>query len=389
MKKILVFIFTPIYGGPHNQVYRMYKDLLEKGYETVLCVHKDLDDETVKRFEGTGIKIIKSDFKRIRFTSFLKENYAYFSAFFTDIKLIEEIIVTENPHIVQICGLLNIQAAIAAKRLNKKIVWQLLSTFSPQPLRFIYGRLVKKWANVIMSTGKIVARKHNLSKYILKKVVCFYPPVDTAFFYPSNERRKKARAYFGIHDDALIIGTVGNRNRQKAHREFVKIAKNIITSNANKEIYFIVVGSATPSYEEQYKKLVINYVEQNNLSDKIKFFESNVGIDVLMCGFDIFVLTSMAEGVPTVLLEALSTNLPVVSSCVGSVSEIVRQGINGYTYLYKDNKAAVHYLSLLIENRDLRNKIGNTNRTDAVNKFDIVNCIQAHIAAYEEALKVV
>ena len=387
MKKVLVFIFTPTYGGPHNQVYRMYQGLLQKGYETILCVHAELDSKAIEKFETIGIKIIKFNFKRLRFNSFIKENYAYFLNFYKDVKVMQDIIAREDPDIVQVCGLLNVQAA-AARRLGKKIVWQLLSTFSPQPLRFIYGRLVQRRANVIMSTGETVAYKHNLTRAAFKKVISFYPPVDTSFFSCNDKKRNEARVYFKIPSDALVIGTVGNRNRQKSHHQLVKIAKQVITKYSDREVYFVIVGSITPSYEQSYKKLVTDYVEENNLSDKIRFYESDIGVNILMCGFDIFMISSMAEGVPTALLEALSSGLPVVSTSVGSIKEIIAQNINGYTYEYKRNKDAVQYLSTLIENDRLRKKTGHRNRADAINKFDIINCINAHVSAYNAALKI-
>jgi glycosyltransferase involved in cell wall biosynthesis len=385
MKKVLIFVFTPTYGGPHNQVNRLYQPLREQHYESVLCVHQDFEPKWEHHFRQLGVRVLKYDFKRLRFNSFITNNYQYLSTFFKDISALETLIRNEKPDVVQVCGLLNIQAVLAAKRAGVPVVWQLLSTFSPPPMRFVYGQLVKRWANSIMSTGSLVAHKHYLQGNTLERTFPFYPPVETSRFVAAADKKVAARRFFDIPEDAIVIGTVGNRNRQKSHDQFVQIAKQVLT-RTDKEVYFVIVGAITPSYQPTYTTLVEQFIKDNKLENRIKLFQSTIPVDTILSGFDAFLLSSMAEGVPTVLLEAMSIGVPIVSTDVGAIPEIVKEGVNGFLYRFGQNERAAEQVLRLIDDQKLRLAIAGTNAGDAKTKFDTVICSEVHKKAYDFAL---
>lgn len=364
---------------------RLYTPLRKQDYESVLCVHQDFEPKWEQHFQHIGVQVVKYNFKRLRFNSFVKNNFQYVSTFFQDIRALEKLIRQINPDVVQVCGLLNIQAVLAARRANIPVVWQLLSTFSPPPMRFLYGQLVKRWATSVMSTGMLVAHKHYLPDSTLSRTFPFYPPVETDRFVQAKEKKKTARQFFGIPDDAIVIGTVGNRNRQKSHDQFVQIAQQLLTQT-DKEVYFVIVGAITASYQSTYASLVEQPIRVLKLESRIKLFESTIPVDTILTGFDIFLLTSMAEGVPTVLLEAMSVGLPVVSTDVGAIPEIIEEGKNGFLYQFGDNGRAVEYLRRLVDYPALRLSISTTNSADAKSKFDTVICTDIHKKAYDFAI---
>lgn len=365
---------------------RLFLPLRDQDYETVLCVHKDFESKWEEHFDKLGVRILKYNFKRLRFNSFLKNNLQYISSFSKDIREIEKLIEEVKPDVVQVCGLLNVQAVLAAKRLNIPVVWQLLSTFSPPPMRFLYGQLVKRWADSIMSTGMLVSHKHYLNGNVQDRIFPFYPPVDTSRFVGASEKRREARQFFGIPEDAIVIGTVGNRNRQKSHDQFVRIAQQVL-SKTEKNVYFVIVGAITPSYQSTYQSLVEQFIQTNGLSQRIKLFESTIPVDTILSGFDVFLLSSMAEGVPTVLLEAMSVGVPVVSTDVGAIPEIIKEGKNGFLYRPGQNSRAVDYLITLINDTVLRSRLADNNVRDAKEKFDTVVCSKVHKNAYDFALQ--
>ena len=364
---------------------RLYLPLLEQQYESVLCVHQDFEPKWQEHFRQLGVRVVKFDFKRLRFNSFFRNNLHYVSTFFQDISALKEIIEQIKPDVVQVCGLLNIQAVLAAKRAKIPVVWQLLSTFSPPPMRFLYGQLVKRWADSVMSTGTLVARKHYLNNSTLGRTFPFYPPVETSRFVRTDEKKKAARQFFGIPEDAIVIGTIGNRNRQKSHEQFVQIAQQVL-AKTDKNVYFVIVGAITPSYQATYSSLVMEFIWSHQLTDRVRLFESTIPVDTILCGFDVFLLTSMAEGVPTVLLEAMSVGMPVVSSNVGAIPEIINEGENGFLYQFGQTNRAVASLTQLINDAKLRKTMALKNANDAAGKFDTVICSEVHRKAYDFAL---
>lgn len=77
---------------------------------------------------------------------------------------------------------------------------------------------------------------------------------------------------------------------------------------------------------------------------------------------DIFVLTSLSEGMPSVILEAMGCGLPVVASDVGGNNEIVHEGKNGFLISGDDTDSIAEHLALLINDEQLRVRMGQQSR---------------------------
>jgi len=123
------------------------------------------------------------------------------------------------------------------------------------------------------------------------------------------------RKELNINRDTKIIGNVSRIDNPKNPFLFVNIAKEYLKNNDN--TLFVWVGDG------KLKERVIRYVRKLNLEDKVKFigFREN-GIDY-MNDFDLLLLTSSSEGVPITILEAIELNVPVLSSDVGGIKEII------------------------------------------------------------------
>ena len=76
---------------------------------------------------------------------------------------------------------------------------------------------------------------------------------------------------------------------------------------------------------------------------------------------DIFILPSYNEGLPMSILEAMSYGLPVISTPVGGIPEIVKDGVNGYLIFPGDNEALAEKIELLAKNKELRLRMGQEN----------------------------
>jgi glycosyltransferase involved in cell wall biosynthesis len=123
------------------------------------------------------------------------------------------------------------------------------------------------------------------------------------------------RKELNLDQDIKIIGNVSRVDNPKNPFLFVNIAKEYLKNNDN--VLFVWVGDG------RLKEQAINYVKKLNLEDKVKFigFREN-GIDY-MNDFDLLLLTSNSEGVPITILEAIELNIPILSTDVGGIKEII------------------------------------------------------------------
>jgi glycosyltransferase involved in cell wall biosynthesis len=384
MKNVLVLIYTPTYGGPHNQVLQLYEPLKKLGWNTIAVIPEG-DDVSYQRLTGIGVTVERKPLHRLRATKNLSVNGKYIRTFNEDVKIIETLIEEYNISLIQICGLMHIHGAIAARRKKIPVVWQLLSTFAPKWMRGIYTPIVSKFSDVVMTTGDIVAKEHPFHTLFKKKHMSFYPPVDTEKFTFDAPKRSEARKYLNVPENSILIGTVGNQNRQKSHDVFIKIAARLSQKD---NFYFRIVGRHTPANAAYYQQNVTGPANEMKLfdNDRLQIVDATLPIATILNAFDVFLLTSHAEGVPTVILEAMATGVPVISSEVGAISEIIKPGKNGFTYPFGHTEQAAHYIETLMGDAPLRERIQTTNRQEAVEKYDVHACAERHDAAYRLAI---
>ncbi len=98
---------------------------------------------------------------------------------------------------------------------------------------------------------------------------------------------------------------------------------------------------------------------------------------------DIFVLTSLSEGMPSVILEAMGCGLPVVASDVGGNNELVEEGVNGYLIKGDDVETLAQQLTRLIDDASLRRQMGQAGREKAL-KYDWENIMREYNRLYEQ-----
>jgi glycosyltransferase involved in cell wall biosynthesis len=321
----------------------------------------------------------------LRASGVVRNNWAYFKTFRKNVEDIKKIITDKGIDVVQVCGLMHIHALFACRELGIPLVWQLLGTFAPYPLRTLFTPLVAATADQVMTTGIRTAKQHPFHQFFSRKHTVFYPPVDTRKFQFDTQKRKQARKWLGVPDDAFLIGTVGNQNKTKGHEYFIDIAELL---NSDPNLYFRIVGAHTPSHAEYYKREVIDRAGRKSLFEGNKFSitESELPIDVIMSAFDMLLLTSRVEGMPTVVLEAMSVGLPIVSSRVGSIREVLDEGKNGFTYALEDVQGACARIRAIKNNEALMASMAKNNRAKALREFDVSVCAEQHINAYEKAM---
>lgn len=379
---LLVVISTPTYGGPHNQVLRLNEQLLQSGVRQIVIVPDDSVD-SYDRLVEKGIEVHKYPIRRVRRLGKFANNLSFIFNYKSGSKMFRSIIKKFDIDIVQVCGLLNFQAAIVANQSNTPVVWQLLSSnFVPKPLRNALCYIVTKYSTVTMHVGIGTLLKHPFNKKFKNKIN-FHPPVNTDNFQLNAINGKKVKETLGIPSDAIVIGTVGNRVKPKSHERIVGLVDSIVSSYPN--VYFVICGKKDKSHEGYYHQEVVTKIDALFNVENLKLIEWDGDVNEMLNAFDVFLSLSHTEGMPTVILEAMSSSLPIISTDVGSVREILDDGINGRIISNYDHNEAFDSLQELIESPQQRMKMGAINRENALEKFSTEKCVQKHLEAFKLA----
>ena len=132
------------------------------------------------------------------------------------------------------------------------------------------------------------------------------------------ENRKKIRTELGIKDDEILIGNIGRFVKQKNHKLLIKIYQQYVKKNKRSKLLLIGEGPLKDEIRCIVKKLQI----ENN----VIFLERRNDVNVILQGLDIFIMTSLYEGLPFVLVEAQASGLPcVISNTISDEINITKE----------------------------------------------------------------
>ena len=382
--KVLSIIHYPIFGGPHNRNLQLFDELKNNGVNTTILLPSEKGNalDYLSKAPFMTLPLVRLN-KNKSFLFYLTFIFKYV----LNIYQIYNVLKNENFEIVQLNGFANIQGAIAGKLAGKKVVIQIIDTYTPSSIIFIYSFFIDYLCDVFMSTGKNVAKKHLKNKLSQRDIYYFYPPVNFDKFniakYNKNIERKKLM----IKSNNFVIATLGNINKQKGHDYFILMASKIkLLINESK---FFIFGACNDNHKEYFNDLKKLAVKNNLIIDKdIYFIDPKGDASRFLAACDLFWFTSPpnSEGIPTSIEEAMTMGLPTISTKIGSINEIVKNNITGFVIKYGDTKSFINKTVKLYDDRLLYKRLSNNCMKFSMENFSIMSCAKRHIAAFKKAL---
>jgi len=143
--------------------------------------------------------------------------------------------------------------------------------------------------------------------------------IDLASFDEWSEKCEILREEIGAKDDELVVGLVGRLTEIKNHKLFLSVAKRYTEENKAgfPKLKFVIIGDGHLREELERKAAELG------LKDDLQFIGNRDDPDVFYAGLDIVALTSLNEGTPLSLIEAMANEKPVISTSVGGVVDLL------------------------------------------------------------------
>lgn len=204
-----------------------------------------------------------------------------------------------------------------------------------------------------------------------------------------QEKRQKLRKEFNIGEDEIAIGIIGRLVPVKNHALFLSALDHVL-KNSSKKIRALIIGDGETRASLEHlarEKGIAFSTEKDTLHNKPLIFTSwRSDVDVINAGLDIVCLTSFNEGTPVSLIEAQAANNPVVSTRVGGITDIVKEGETALLSNVDDAKTFADNLLQLVEDDSLRARLGNNSSQFVLKQFSYQRLVADMSRLYNQLL---
>lgn len=197
-------------------------------------------------------------------------------------------------------------------------------------------------------------------------------------FQPDPVGKIIHRQELGIPVNVPVVGTISRLSPQKNPLEWVKIAGLI--HQQIPDIHFILVGDG-PLHQE-----VVELLQKEGLLQITTLTGLSRDVGKILNTMDVVLLTSLWEGLPRVIPEAMSVGIPIVAYAVDGIKEVIRDRFNGLLCEPHHLQQAANECIELIQNQPLRAKIIHTVKQTATEQFDLKQMINDLQRLYLECI---
>lgn len=241
----------------------------------------------------------------------------------------------------------------------------------PAAKRFyvLMEKIAAKYSNVILSQNpEDVETAVKLGICNRDKIKLLGNGVDLNKFNPQrfdDNFIKNKRKEIGIPENAMIVGIIGRLVREKGFLDLFEAMK-AVTAN-NKNVWLLIIGG-----EDTVKSDCISaqMFWKFGIDEKARWLGRREDIPELLSCCDIYTLPSWREGFPRSAIEAAAMGLPIVATNIRGCRQVVNDGINGLLVPLCDIEQLEKALMKLIDNPELRRKMGRAGYEKARLEFD-------------------
>lgn len=249
-------------------------------------------------------------------------------------------------------------------------------------------RLLRRW--LLPFIDRYLAVSMDLQNWLMEKVgipssrvVCIPNGIDaTAFSATGNERSTRPLLGSFAPPGTVLIGTVGRLDAVKDQAGLITAFRILCEALPHEcsrlRLVLLGEGSQRAALESQ--------IASAGLSARVRLLGNRNDVAPLLAEFDVFALSSIAEGMPGVLLEAMASGLPVVATDVGGVGEVVVAGMTGTLVSANDPKALAGALMDYVLDEGLRAEHGAAGRECVMARFSLQTMLSAYTEFYDGLL---
>jgi len=248
--------------------------------------------------------------------------------------------------------------------------------------RFLYirlERLVASWSDAL-----IVVTKQDITKgldngigsderyHLIRSAI----PGDE--FAKTKVNKEQVRLELGIPEDVPVVGNIGRFSAQKNPLDWIRVANGIATQIP--DCWFLLVGDGPLRVD------VETLAKEYGIFDQMIFTGLRRDVSSMLAAMDVFLLTSLWEGLPRVIPQAFAMEIPVVANSVDGTQEAIEHGENGYLCNPGEIDRMAKYCIDLINNSSRRHRMGKQGHLYSNDEFNLGSMINEIETLYEKCM---
>jgi len=226
------------------------------------------------------------------------------------------------------------------------------------------------------STKIVCVSENDLKQGLLRKIARAgkFTLIRNGVAMENLNRTGSLRREINATDEEVVFGMVARLHYPKDPILYLKAAKMVLESNGG--CHFVLIGDGS-LYDE-----CLEFVSKSGLESRVHVLGFRKDARFLYSDFDVFVLSSLFEGLPLTVIEAMFAGLPVVASNVGGIPELVSDGRNGFLTIPGSPEDLAQKMLLLAEDDYLRRKMGGESSIIAKSQFALETMISQYRDLY-------
>lgn len=250
----------------------------------------------------------------------------------------------------------------------------------PRRKRIVFNRLMLRRRDRVVAVGDSVRRALVENEGIPdNRIQRIYNGVDFSAFRGAPMERAALRKRLGFALDDLLIVQVARLDPLKDHATAIRAIRRVAAQRANARLVLVGEGPERETIEAEIKR--------RGVQPHVRLLGLRSDVADLLHASDLFLLTSISEGIPVTLIEAMAAGLPIVSTDVGGVTEVVDRGATGLLAPSGDDAALAEAIFRLADDPGLCRQMGQCARERARAVFSESQMHAGYAAIYEELLR--
>ncbi|MGH7559291.1 MAG: glycosyltransferase [Gemmatimonadota bacterium] len=236
-----------------------------------------------------------------------------------------------------------------------------------------------RWQDRVIAVSAEVAKSIQVHADSVVRTDVVLNGVDTDRFDRARVDGPAMRRRLGIPIEVPVIGTVAVFRAQKALEDWLRAARILLDSRP--DLHFLLVGDG-PLRDE-----IVAQARGLDLEDVVHFPGLQEDVRPYLAAMDLFMVSSVFEGLPVALLEAMAMRCRVVATAVGGVPEVIRDGENGFLVAPRQPGALARCASQLLTDSETVRAFGEQGRRTVEDRFSLRRMMHDLEATYVDVLE--